>query len=120
MYFSAHLPCCAYPVVLLFFFTLTLLCPYFSAHLPCCSYPAVLLFFFTLTLLCPYFSTHLPCCTLIFLRTWHATGICDRRHWPPDVITYLQVLDVCGYGVDKAVYVNFEGVSAGFGRIFEF
>ncbi len=62
-------PCCTYPAVsfplfalylpgcvLLFFFTLTLLCSYFLRTItPLCAYPA---FRLPLTLLSPYFSSH--------------------------------------------------------------
>ena len=75
------LPCCALiflrapavltllrlPVVPLFFFALTLLCPYFTF-----TYPAVPLFFYALTL----FYFRLPCYALIFLRT-HSCNLQD-------------------------------------------
>src|SRR6266480_4233051 len=82
-----RLPCCAIILLFAYFFFCT--CPavplFFCALTLLYSVP---LFFYAL-LLCPYFyfAAHLPC--------GHATGICDRRHWPPDIIIRYMWVRLC-------------------------
>ena len=76
IYFSAHLPCCVYPAVILFFFAL--------------SYPAVPLFFFTLgypavpLFSCAGFALILRACEAI---AHIATTIVKSHNSPPSLLS---------------------------------